>query len=154
LKQQRESWESRLRESDQRFATLESQILEERRGAAVGQALAGARFVSADAARQAAALLAPQFEAVRNPAGAVEVRDRTTLKPAAEVVAAALASPAYAHFLEPSSRGGAGGGGNQPPPAPPAAPPQTEGQRLIDEINRLGLKPGANPLAFPTAARN
>lgn len=64
-------------------------------------------WVSAEAASQANALLATEFEVVEAN-GTTSVRHKATGKPAAEVIPNLIASSAYAHFQKPTTTGGTG----------------------------------------------
>lgn len=129
LAQQRAAWERKHAEAEARYAGLERQILDERKAAAIAEAFHGRAFVGETAEQKAAAaemvrrLLRDEFETVREPSGALVVRDKATGRPAAEAIAERLDSPQYAIFFAPSARGGAGTDGSRPFAAPAPAKP-------------------------------
>jgi hypothetical protein len=122
LAEQRATYEARVQEASDRYANLESLYLGEKKANVIGDALAGIKFVSPDAERDARAKLAVAVTAARDAAGTIVVRDPTG-RPAADVIREALASPAYAHFLAADARGGTHRGSAATTAAdPPAAP--------------------------------
>lgn len=129
LTQQRASWERKHAEAQARYASLERQVFEERKTAAIAEAFHGRSFVGetaeqrADAAAMVRQLLRDEFETVRDASGSLSVRDKATGRPAAEVIVERLDSPRYAIFFAPSARGGAGTDGARPFAAPAPAKP-------------------------------
>lgn len=112
---------------------LENTILAGAKSAALAAALLGAKFVSDAAGGQALQLLGDRFEAVRDAAGVVQVREKGTGLPASQVVKAWLESKDAAHFLDATSKGGSGSkGGDQTTPTPGTTPP-APGAALTDE---------------------
>lgn len=110
---------ARLLVEQEKAARLEEQILTDRKEVAVTQALAGTAFADKEAAAAARALVALGLESVRDPAtGQVVVREKATGRPAAEYVAAWLASSVAARLLAPTTRGGAPFAGSPPVPTP------------------------------------
>lgn len=121
LNQQNQAWQRKQAEAEARFADLERRVLNDRRDAAIADALRGRTFVGDSAERKAEAatmvqqLLANDFEAARNADGTYAVREKATGRPAAEALAERLDSPRFALFQAASSKGGAGAGGDKPP---------------------------------------
>ena len=129
LAQQRTAWERKHAEAQARYASLERQVLDERKAAAIAEAFHGRSFVGetaeqkAEAASMVRRLLRDEFETVRDASGALVVREKSTGRPAAEAIAERLDSPRYAIFFAPSARGGAGTDGARPFAAPTPAKP-------------------------------
>jgi hypothetical protein len=109
----RESKEVEIRRANERADALESQILGGEKRTVVTSAMLGTEFVSEAAASQARMILDARFEATRDAAGNIAVRDKATLRPAGEVIKEWLASPESAHFRKPSTTGGAGSRGGE-----------------------------------------
>ncbi len=116
LEESRKAYEARLNESTAKYADLERQVFNERKGAVIVGAFAGRSFVGQTAEEQARTasqvrtLLEGQFETVRDATGSLVVRDKVTGRPAADVIRETLDSPAFAHFLAPKGGTGTGGG--------------------------------------------
>lgn len=122
FKQHREMHEKKLAEEQARYASLESSLLSREKATVLAEALMGRSFASEEASTQLRQLLDMRFEASRNAAGQIEVREKGSLRPAADVMKEVIASPSYAHFFAASSSGGSGSDGSRPP-APPQQPP-------------------------------
>jgi hypothetical protein len=129
LNQQRAAWEQKHAEALSRYSSLERQVYEERKTAAIAEAFHGRSFVGDSPEQKTAAaamvrrLLQDEFETVRDGSGALLVRDKASGRPAAEAIRERLDSPQFAIFFAPSSRGGAGGDGTRPTALPHAGPP-------------------------------
>ncbi len=121
LKLATSQWEAKFRDATKKYEDLETSLLSERLDASLASSFAGRQFAGETpesqsvAASQLRLILKPQFESFRDASGAIVVRDKASLRPAAEVVKEALASPMYAHFFAPTSRGGTGSDGSRPP---------------------------------------
>lgn len=112
----RQQNEAKLAEATGKAATLQERWLGERRDNALNEALAGVTFSGADPRATAAMvrqLLAGEVEATLVDGNPV-VRHRLTLRPAIDHLRERLASPEFAIFLAPSSRGGSGAGEARP----------------------------------------
>jgi hypothetical protein len=109
----RESKDVEIRKAIEKADALETQILGGEKRTVITSGMFGADFRSDAAAAQVRQLLEPQFESVRDAAGQIVVRDKATLRPAADVIRERLASPDFAHFLKPSTTGGAGSRGGE-----------------------------------------
>lgn len=120
---QRESFEAKLREAKERADALERERLADRKAAVINEALMGVEFMSQAAARDARLIHESRFEAARDANGQVVVRDKATLRPAAEVIREWLASQDESgHYRKSSSAGGAGAkGGESRTPTPGVA---------------------------------
>lgn len=115
LKQQRESWEAKHAESLSRYNQLEQQIFAERKDNVLQSALHGRDFVGATPEQRdymratLIASLAPNFETVRDSStGSLQVVDKVSRRPAAEVLKERLDSPILAGFFAATQRGGSG----------------------------------------------
>jgi hypothetical protein len=121
--QSRKSWEEKVAEQAQKYNALESSLLAEKKLAVLSSAFAGRQFAGdtpeqqSIAAGQLRQLLESQFVAERDASGQIVVRDKVSLRPATDAVKEALASPLYAHFFAPTSRGGTGADASRPPAA-------------------------------------
>lgn len=128
----RESSADELKKEREKSTALETQILVDKKGSEITGLLLGTSFVSDAAAAQARQILDARFEAVRDAAGTVTVREKGTLKPAATVVKDWLASTDSAHFRKASTTGGAGAkGGDQTTATGDADKPMTVSDALI-----------------------
>jgi len=87
---------------------LERRWYESERDRTVGEALAGANFVSEKAAQQVRQLLQGRFQTRPSANGGLEVVDTATGRIASEVVKELLGTIDYAHFLKPTTAGGTG----------------------------------------------
>jgi hypothetical protein len=124
LRKERDDHAKAVQQEKYRSAALEGQILGSHVSTAVTDGVAGVTFISPEAGAQARKLAADRLEAVRDPAtGAVTVREKGTLRPAADAMKAWVGSADAKHFLAPTSRGGAGTTGTDQ--GAPATPPPT-----------------------------
>jgi hypothetical protein len=129
LNQQRQAWEQKHAEALSRYSSLERQVHEERKTAAIAEAFNGRSFVGDTPEQKSAAaamvrrLLQDEFETVRDASGSLLVRDKVSGRSAAEAIRERLDSPQYAIFFAPSSRGGSGSDGTRPPALPHSVPP-------------------------------
>jgi hypothetical protein len=107
-----QSWAKRLTEAETKFATLDGQLLSERKAAVLAEKMAGRVYTGSDAAhKQAAAnqlktLIEPMFEPVREANGSISVREKLTGRPAELVLPELLDSPQFAHFFAATTKGG------------------------------------------------
>lgn len=99
-------------------------------------ALSGHQLAHAEAATDLLNLWANDFEVIDTPDGGLSVREKTSLRPAVEVIKERLASPRWSPYVAATSRGGGG------PLAPGALPTgQTEtpaanlGEHLLSQWN-------------------
>jgi limonene-1,2-epoxide hydrolase len=97
------------RERD-RANALEREILGDRKKVAISVGLDGVDWVSEKAARDARLILEERFEATRDAAGVVAIREKGTGKPAADVIKEWRASDDSAHYQKATTTGGAGAG--------------------------------------------
>ncbi len=117
LEAQRTGLESKLTAAEQRAQQIERRMLDANKSAVIAQALAGVTFAGdtaedqAEAAAQLRLLLERDVEASLDANGNVLVRDRTTGRPADQVLREALAGKKFAHFLARKGGDGTGGGG-------------------------------------------
>jgi hypothetical protein len=115
-------YEAKLAAETTRAQTVEKQWLEEKRTTEVDRALAGRAFSGVDPNATAALvrrLLGEEIEAVLGPEGKPDIRDRKTLRPAADYLKERLDSPDLAIFFAATNRGGAGTDGARPAAATP-----------------------------------
>lgn len=128
----RESSADDLAKERSKSASLETQLLADRKSAEISSAMLGTDFVSPAAAQQARKLMEEQTESVRDAAGTVTIREKGTLKPAAAAIKDWLASADSAHFRKATTTGGAGArGGDQTNPTGDADKPMTVSDALI-----------------------
>lgn len=147
MKQLREAETAKRTEAETRYAGLESQYLGEKKANVIGDSLAGRDFVSPEAAAQAKTLLDARFESTRDASGQIMVREKSTGRPAAEVIRETLDSPSFAHFMKPSTTGGANAGGSKPAPVvTESAETMTVSDALI--ANAKNRAESRNPYAF------
>ena len=118
LTQLDEHYSTRIGEKDRALEAVQGRLHETVRRAALGDSLAGVKFVTGAAARDAAAKLEAKLEVVSDASGSPVVREKGTGRAVADVVKDALASEEFAHFLDASSRGGGVGLGNRSAPSP------------------------------------
>lgn len=114
LAETRKQAEAKARESDKRYQTVETAWLNEKRTAAIAEALNGRAFVGEKPETTAALvrkLLSDEIEASLDTQGNPAVYDRTTRRPAAEYLKDRLQSPDFAIFFKADNRGGAGADG-------------------------------------------
>ncbi|APW59230.1 hypothetical protein [Paludisphaera borealis] len=129
LSQQRQAWEQKHAEALSRYSSLERQVYEERKTAAIAEAFHGRSFVGDSPEQKTAAaamvrrLLQDEFETVRDASGALLVRDKVSGRPAAEAIRERLDSAQFAIFFAPSSRGGSGSDGTRAPALPHSVQP-------------------------------
>lgn len=139
LKITTERHETRYKELERQATEMKSRWLEERRDSVINDALTGKQFVGTDPSRTAAMLrrlLSDEVEAFLDSGGKPAVRDRTTMRPAAEYLKERLESPEYAVFFAATHRGGAGTDGTRAP----AAPDKTKGSDPNAEFAAWFLK--------------
>lgn len=101
---------------------IETEWLDEKRTAAISEAMTGRTFTGADPAKTAAMvrrLLEGEVEAIRDDRGRPVIRDKATLKPASEFLKERLESPEFAVFFAATNRGGSGTDGARPAAATP-----------------------------------
>jgi hypothetical protein len=129
LRQQRQAWEQKHADALSKYSSLERQVYEERKTAAIAEAFHGRAFVGdspeqrSSAAAMVRRLLQDEFETVRDASGALVVRDKVSGRSAAEAIRERLDSPQFAIFFAPSSRGGSGSDGTRPPALPHSVQP-------------------------------
>lgn len=148
LTDERTKWQSDIRGRDERIALLDNERLIDRKSATVSAALAGKPFVSDYAAQHVHTILSDKIEAWRDlTTGEISVREKGTLKPAGEAIAAWLAGPEAAHFLVATTKGGSDSRGGSVPAPETREQPKTFAERAIEfEKNRRQYSP--NPYAF------
>lgn len=128
LAAQKNTLETKLSASEQRYQQLERQTLETHRDTILAQAFAGRVFsgeTSEDQAEMAAdlrELLEKKYESKRDQSGKIVVIDKATGLPAALSLRNLLDGKRYASFFAPKGKGGGtgGGGGDKPPKDTPA----------------------------------
>jgi hypothetical protein len=136
LTQLEQKWQGKYTSRDQQFVDLEREYFGEKKVNAIHAQLAGVRFRSPEAATDALDKLDRRLEARRDDSGKVIVRCRETGRPASDVIKESLASPAFAHFLEPTSQGGGGvgGGGKAAPTTQPNAATADPAARRAEQL--------------------
>ncbi len=125
LKQLNDNYSKKIAEYAEKARTIETSWLDERLSTQIDAVLAGRAFVGADPTATAAMvrrLLKDEIEAVRDDKGSPVIRDRKTLRPAAEYLKERLDSPDFAVFFAATNRGGAGTDGARPAAATPNTP--------------------------------
>jgi len=114
-----------------KYGAIEAAYHGEKKAAVVGSSLSGVQWVSDEARSQALQLLDSQLTVSRNADGSAVVVHKLTGRPAEQAIGELIASPAFAHFQLPKSKGGAGAtGGNYPAPTKDD-PPMTYEQAII-----------------------
>ena len=99
LAQQRSAWEQKHAEALSRYTQLEQQVCTERKNAAIAEAFHGRAFAGDTPEQRAATaamvrrLLQDDFEAARDSAGAIVVREKMSGRPAADVLRERLNTP-------------------------------------------------------------
>jgi hypothetical protein len=127
LRAQREAEAARLEALDARIAEARAGYLGEKAAATLTALTAGVDWLAPEAGRDALEKLANRFEAVESADGSVAVREKGTLRPAAEAVPELLRSAEFSHYV-------------RPPDAQPAWPMPGHGPHAAG-----GLVPAANP---------
>lgn len=107
-------WEAKLAESNSKYTTLQEQFNRAEMNRVLTDLMPIERFHGSDALADARAKIAANLEIIADSTGTPTVREKGTMRPAAEVIAEKLASAQFAHFLKPTTGGGAGGGGGKP----------------------------------------
>lgn len=121
LELQRQQLEGKLGEATTRYTQLEQQVFSESKNAVIAQAFANRVFVGATPEQQSATasmvrrLLQDDFEATRDATGAVQVLERASRRPAAQVITEKLNSSEFAIFFTPTHRGGSGSDASRAP---------------------------------------
>lgn len=159
---QRAHFEKLLGEERQVKERLEAERLNERRDLVLNATLAGVTFAGdtpeekATTAAYLRRIIQDDFEAIRNASGQIEVREKVSGRPAADVLRERLSSKQLALFLAPATRGGSGTDGSRVP-GNPQAPEQLndiQRQQLAFMQSRqqypaFGLVPGSLPRGGP-----
>lgn len=147
--------DAEIQAANAKAGALETSILGSAKAAAISAALLGAKFVNDVAGGQVLQLLDGRFEATRDAAGVVQVRERGTGKPAGETIKTWLASSDAAHFLQPTSQGGAGTTGTQQTTPTPGTPPSDAelaklpyDQQVLAALKARQVNHPGNPYAF------
>lgn len=165
LKMVREQHEAREKEYQEQAKSAKAQLLEYRKTNSLNLATAGIDWVSPEAASDATAKLAQQFEAVEV-GGQVVVRQVGTGRSASEAIPELLKSPAYQHYLRASTHGGSAMGSNRSEgEVPPGwVAPQNEGQAAyatwlaqkskLQEQGYAGIGLGFGPAFDPNVSAN
>lgn len=132
-----------LAERERRAADWEGAFKEALRDRELATSLAGRPLV-AGAAAQLLKLWREDFDVIEQ-----DGRHRVTCRdgrPVSQAVAEWLASPEYAHFCQPTTRGGAVVRGvNQPSAAPAAPPPKNLGEAILRRWREAAARPEASP---------
>jgi hypothetical protein len=136
LAELREKMADELRAERERANALEAHILNGEKTNVITGGLLGTEFVSEAAANHVRMILEPRFEAVRDAAGKVTVRDKQTLKPATEVIKEWLSSDEAAHFRKASTQGGAGAKGTDIRPSANPGQQPTDAASMLIELAR------------------
>lgn len=148
----RKSYDAKLADATKRHADLEATVSRDRVTASLADALQGRNFVGdtpeakAGTAAMVRKLLADDFETSRDGSGNLIVRDKTTGRPAADVLKERLDSPQFAIFFAASHGGGSGHSGTTPFAA------SAQDKERAELFKRFGIDPthgaGATGLAF------
>lgn len=140
LEEQRKQWEAKYGETAAKLTQFEQQVFAERKDATLANAFQGIPFAGAtpedrsNTAAMVRRLLQDDFETARDASGSLVVRDKVSGRPAADVIRERLASPQYAIFLAPTTRGGAGGDGTRT-----TADPTTDAQARASLLEAFGV---------------
>jgi hypothetical protein len=146
--------DKRLTEVKAQLDQRERAWLDEKRNQAINEAMTGRIFVGQDdnartrTAAMVRTLLEREVEAVIGPSGAPIVRDRTTLRPAAEYLRERLTAPdsEFAVLLAPSkSGGGAGTDGTRTLAITPSNDPTGDYMKSIREMRERLVKATSAP---------
>jgi hypothetical protein len=124
--------ERKMSEMRTQLEQRERSWLEEKRTQAINEVMAGRQFIGKDdeartrTAAMVRKLLELEVEAIIGPSGAPLVRDRVTLRPAADYLRERLTAPEseFAALLAPNKPGGGSGTDGTRPPATPTTAPQ------------------------------
>lgn len=151
LERLRADSESKLQAEAERFRKLQGEYHGKVRNEALNGALAEFRSRLQDGAEAVLMQLwANDFEVAPDHAGNLVVRDRTTFRPAADVVKERLADARFGMFFKPSTQGGAGAVANAAGTVPtPTGQPQPQGvfaqfpgmAQQVQQIQQTGHKP-------------
>jgi hypothetical protein len=147
--------ELRFNEMKGKFDVQEREILTEKLNGVIAEALGGIKLVPAPGVDpsviygQVKRLLMDEIEATKDATGRPTVRDKKTFRPALEYLKERLASPEYAIYLAPTTKGGSGTGPaaqNRPPgtPAPEAGSLENivnEWKTRQNQFQSFGLRP-------------
>lgn len=132
---ERNTWQAKLQTAEQKYTSLRDRLYSERLDATINEALMGRELAGGDEKTKAAAasyarkVLRDDLIVVEGDDGTINVVDKASRRPAADVLRERLSSPELAIFLAPSTRGGSGTDGARPPANPQSGPPS-----LLDEM--------------------
>lgn len=117
----RDSKDKEIREAKEKLDALEREQLASKKDATITAAIAGADVIP-EMVADLRDLLNLRYEAVRDPGGQMVVREKATLRPAADALRDYFAAPASAYYRKSSASGGAGAkGGEARTPTPGVA---------------------------------
>lgn len=152
LDSQREFYEARLKAEQAEKQAIENERLAERLEQEIDSWITGLPLVGETpedrriTARTLKRVLMDEFESVRGIDRRIEVREKGSLRPAADALQERLSSRQLALFLKPTSRGGTGADGSRTP-APEQQPDnltpfQARQKAYIDQLNsqNVGLR--------------
>jgi len=117
LKQLNENYTKKIDEYAAAGQAVEREWLEDRRSRAIDEVLAGRAFTGVDPTKTAAMvrqLLTAEVEAVRDASGKPVIRDKLTMRPAAEYLRERLESPEFGVFFVAQNKGGSGADASRP----------------------------------------
>ena len=106
-------WEAKHAELVSKHTALETSLLNEKKSSVIAEFLVGKDLDGEKAGAKLKRLLDLDYEAVRNSSGAIEVRHKASLRPAADVLREELAAGEYDNFFKATSRGGQGTDGTK-----------------------------------------
>lgn len=137
----RTTFDRKLEAERQARVAMEEKWLGEKRQAAINEALAGRQFTGDPAitSRMLRQLLESEVEAVLGPNGEPQIRDRVTLRPAADYLKERLESPALGIFFAAQTRGGSGTDGTRTPAANGNNDPTGDYMRQIVEMRKRAI---------------
>lgn len=130
LDTQRDKYESDLKVLRSERDRLEGERLSDRKETAIATALSGVDFASPFAAAHARRLMELDYEAVRDSAGSIVVRHKSSHKTAVEGIKEWLASEDAGHFLKGSTKGGNAPGNTHQSSGETKAPDDPIGRQL------------------------
>lgn len=111
LAEQQAVWQKKLADAERTGSEASQRHLNAEKSRSLAEALSGAEWHDAEAARTASRLLADDFEARADASGSIVVVEKATGLPASGVIAERLGKPPFTYLMKPKGEGGAGSTG-------------------------------------------
>lgn len=132
LEEHRRLWQDKEQQALQKYATLETQVVQKDADTLVTSLIAERQVagetpeIRAERTKILKSFLMPEIDSSRDPDGRFVHRDKASGRPAADVIRERLSAEALANFFAATSRGGSGTDGTRPPANPQTQPGSLE----------------------------